>query len=232
VPSLSNGVGEYAKEVATMAFSKSEIQQIYAKRAGNYDVSANLYYLLGFRETRYRKLAVEALAPGPGDTVVEIGCGTGLNFRYLEERIGEDGRIVGVDLSEDMLERAAQRVSQKAWENVTLVHEDAARYQFPEGMTRAISTFALTLVPEYEAVIRRVSGALGTDGRMVVLDLRKPKRWPEWLLKTTVLLTRPFGVTLDLADRKPWRAMEKYFSRVSYEELFGGFAFLAVAEND
>lgn len=215
-----------------MAFSKSEIREIYAKRADNYDVSANLYYLLGFREAHYRKLAVQALDPARGDTVVEIGCGTGLNFGYLQDRIGEKGRIVGVDLSAQMLEVAADRVSRHGWKNVTLVNGDAARYEFPDGMSRAISTFALTLVPEYDAVTLRISAALGREGRMVVLDLRKPERWPEWFLKAAVALTRPFGVTLDLAERKPWRAMERHFSRVEYQKLFGGFAFLAVGEND
>lgn len=215
-----------------MAFSKSEIREIYAKRAGNYDLSANLYYLLGFREARYRRLAVQALNPEPGDTVVEIGCGTGLNFRYLEDRIGEDGHIVGVDLSASMLEKAADRVSRNGWANVRLVNEDAAQFKFPEAASRVISTFALTLVPEYETVIRRASETVGREGRMVVLDLRKPERWPEWLLKVGVALTRPFGVTLDLAERKPWRTMERHFSRVTYEELFGGFAFLATGENE
>ena len=84
---------------------------------------------------------------------------------------------------------------------------------------------------EYEAIIRRVSETLGAGGRLVILDLRKPERGPEWLLRAAVTLTRPFGVTLDLAERKPWLAMEKHFSHVTYQELYGGFAFLATAEN-
>jgi len=215
-----------------MAFSKSEIREIYAKRAEHYDVSANLYYLLGFREAHYRKLAVRALDAARGDTVVEIGCGTGLNFGYLQERIGEKGHIIGVDLSAEMLEQAADRINRNGWKNVSLVNRDAARYDLPDEMSCAISTFALTLVPEYDAVVRRISAALGGAGRMVVLDLRKPERWPDWLLNAAVALTRPFGVTLDLAERKPWRAMERHFSRVEYQELFGGFAFLANGEND
>ncbi len=66
-----------------MAIAKPEIAQLYGKRAGSYDVSANLYYLLGIREFAYRKMAVRALNLQQGDTVVELGCGTGLNFRYL-----------------------------------------------------------------------------------------------------------------------------------------------------
>ncbi|HSM32232.1 MAG TPA: methyltransferase domain-containing protein [Woeseiaceae bacterium] len=215
-----------------MAFSKSELKSIYNKRAGNYDVSANLYYLLGFREAHYRRRAVEALDPRPGDTVVEIGCGTGLNFRYLLEPLGDKGRIIGVDLSESMLRKARERVHKQAWrDNVTLVRTDAARYRFPQEMSRAVSTFAITLMPEYDAIIRRVSESLGADGRLVILDLKRPERWPEWLLQAAVALTRPFGVTLDLAERKPWLAMQKHFSDVTYEELYGGMAFLATAEN-
>jgi len=63
-----------------MALNKYQIIQLYRKRAANYDWSANLYYLIGFREFKYRKMAIQQLQLQVGDTVVEIGCGTGLNF--------------------------------------------------------------------------------------------------------------------------------------------------------
>lgn len=62
-----------------MAFSKEEIIRKYQARAKRYNFTANLYYLLGLREFAYRKKAVLALNLKPGDTVVELGCGTGLN---------------------------------------------------------------------------------------------------------------------------------------------------------
>ena len=60
--------------------SKAAIAELYRKRARNYDFTANLYYLIGFREYAYRRMAVEALGLKRADTVVDIGCGTGLNF--------------------------------------------------------------------------------------------------------------------------------------------------------
>ena len=58
-----------------MALNKNQIVALYRKRAANYDLSANLYYLIGFREFKYRKLAVQKLQLKQGSTVVEIGCG-------------------------------------------------------------------------------------------------------------------------------------------------------------
>ncbi|NIP58969.1 MAG: methyltransferase domain-containing protein, partial [Gemmatimonadetes bacterium] len=101
-----------------MALTKPELTDLYRRRAPRYDLSANLYYLLGFREWAYRKKAIRALRLEPGDTVVEIGCGTGLNFGLLREAVGPEGRVVGVDMTTAMLEEARERVDREAWDNV------------------------------------------------------------------------------------------------------------------
>ena len=46
-----------------------------------------------------------------------------------------------------------------------------------------------------------------------------------------VFITKPFGVSLDIADRKPWEKMKKCFSKVTVRGLYGGFAFIAAGEN-
>ena len=61
-------------------FTKDELCTLYRRRAAWYDITANLYYFLGFREFAYRYQAASALRLQPRETVVEIGCGTGLNF--------------------------------------------------------------------------------------------------------------------------------------------------------
>jgi ubiquinone/menaquinone biosynthesis C-methylase UbiE len=166
----------------------------------------------------------------PGDTAVEIGCGTGLNFDYLRDAVGEEGRIIGVDLTDAMLEQANQRIAREGWANVTLVQCDAADYEFPAEVRGVLSTFALTLIPEYERVIARAANALATEGRLVVLDLRQPENWPMWLVRLGVFITQPFGVSLDLTARKPWDVMKKHFSRVTTRFLYGGFVYIAVGE--
>jgi demethylmenaquinone methyltransferase/2-methoxy-6-polyprenyl-1,4-benzoquinol methylase len=214
-----------------MAFGKETIARIYTKRAKGYDFSANLYYLLGFREFAYRKKAVEALQLRPGDTVVEIGCGTGLNFPLLQAKIGSSGRIIGVDMTTAMLVKARQRAKRHGWLNVTFVNEDAAAFTFPGSVEGVLSTFALTLVPEYDAVIQRAAAALAPGKHMVVMDFKRADKWPESLVRLFVMLTRPFAVTLDLAERRPWLSMQRYLKAVRLEELYFGGAYICTAES-
>ena len=76
-------------------------------------------------------------------------------------------------------------------------------------MNGIISTFALTLAPELEDVIRRGSEALAQDGRFVILDFKLPNNRLAALAPFFVWTTSPFGVSLDLASRHPWEALEK-----------------------
>lgn len=213
-----------------MPLTKKHLQNLYRKRAANYDFSANLYYLVGFRIRSYRKLALSKLGVKEGDTVAEIGCGTGLNFKHVMSKIGKSGKLIGVDLTDAMLEKAKQRAVKNNWQNVELIDIDAAKYDFPENINAVFSTFALTLVPEYEDVIRNASQALSSDGKLVILDLKQPDNWPLWLVKFGVFITKPFGVSLDIADRKLWKVMEKYFKKVDVQEIYGGFAYVVVGE--
>lgn len=213
-----------------MLLTQEQLRDLYRRRARSYDFSANLYYLIGFREAYYRKRAVAALGLKPGDTVVEIGCGTGLNFIYLHDQVGDTGRIIGVDLTDAMLRQARKRVNAHHWHNVELIQADAAQYRFPTQVRAVISSFALTLVPEYEKVIANAAKALGEQGRMVILDLKKSERWPLWLVKLGVWITKPFGVSLKLTERHPWEVMKNYFSDVRVEEIYGGFVYIATGK--
>jgi ubiquinone/menaquinone biosynthesis C-methylase UbiE len=213
-----------------MALTKFQLRDLYRMRAANYDITANLYYLIGFREVHYRKRAVSALKLRNGDTVVEIGCGTGLNFPYLLQSVGKTGKLIGVDLTDAMLEKARERIRRNGWQNIELVEADAATYRFPDEVQGILSTFALTLVPEYEQVIACAAQALAAGGRLVIADFKRPDNFPLGLVKLGVFITKPFGVTLDLTERKPWQAMAKYFPHVTITQLFGGCAYIAVGE--
>ena len=206
---------------------REDIRDLYSRRAGWYDISANAYYVIGFREWAYRRRAVRALRAQPGATIVELGCGTGLNFEAIERVIGPEGRIIGVDMTGAMLVQARRRVEAHGWRNVSLVESDIARYEFPAGIAGVISTFALTLVAECDAVIARAATALPAGGRLVVLDLKEPEWAPQWLVDAAAWLTRPFGVTADLARRRPWEAMSPLLADFRLDDVYFGFAYVA-----
>lgn len=213
-----------------MALTTSETRDLYRRRARSYDRAVWLYRLVGVRLSKYRRLAVEALSLKPGDTVVEIGCGTGLNFPLLEERIGPDGRIIGVDLTDAMLEQAGHRVRAAGWHNVQLVHSDADAYRFPADVAGVLATFTITLIPRYDDVIRRAAEALRPGGRLVVFDIKKPEGWPLWLVRLAAWLNKPFGVSLALAERHPWVPVKRHSAEVSFKTFYFGVLYLSVGE--
>lgn len=211
-----------------MALSERDVRNTYSKRARFYDFTANLYYLAGLREQRYRRMAVAELDPQPGDTVVELGCGTGLNFDLIQERIGPAGTLIGVDLTPAMLERAGRRVAKRGWKNVELIERDIADLEYPALVDRVISTFALTLSPFYGRAIRRAREALSPGGAFVLLDLKAPADAGPRLVRFAALAARPFAVTPDLAARRPWEIIEQEFGSYSFRNLYFGFCYIAV----
>ena len=69
---------------------------------------------------------MSALGLRPGDTVLDVGCGTGLCFPCIQDRIGPSGRLIAVEPSREMLDQAMQRVAQHGWDNVTPINTAAA----------------------------------------------------------------------------------------------------------
>jgi len=213
-----------------MAFTKDEIRGLYRKRARRYDAETSLFSLAGMRLSDYRRRTVAGLALRPGDTAVDLACGTGLNFPLLQEAVGPEGRIVGVDMTDAMLEQARARVRNEGWKNVDLVQADLAEYAFPPGAGGILSTLAITLVPEFDAVIRRGAAALRPGGRLAVFDMKLPEGWPGWLVRFAAWVNRPFGVTLDVAERHPWESVRKHLREVEFREFYAGALYISIGE--
>jgi len=212
-----------------MALTSLQTRDLYRRRARRYDDTVRLLRLVGIDLDRYRRDTIAALDLEPGDVVVELGCGTGLNFAHIQQRIGPRGRLIGVDLTDAMLQVASERVAREGWLNVELVRADLGEWRIPEGVSAVLSTLALTLVPEYDEVIRRASRALRPGGKMAVLDMKDPPAWPRWLVRFFAWLNKPFGVSLDLADRHPWESLAAHLDVAAYREYFGGALYLCTA---
>jgi ubiquinone/menaquinone biosynthesis C-methylase UbiE len=185
----------------------------------------------GYPQVAQRLRTVQALGLRPGASVVDVACGTGLNFSLLEKAIGPGGRIVGVDLTDAMLDQARERIKTNGWDNISLVQSDAVEYEFPAQVDAILSTYALSQVPECAAVIAHGAAALSAGGRWAVLDLKVPDRTPRWLTQLGTASVRPFAAIDEWMMRRPWEAirgaMQEELAHVSWTELFFGTAFLA-----
>jgi ubiquinone/menaquinone biosynthesis C-methylase UbiE len=210
--------------------TQERLIETYRKKAKRYDVTSRLYPAPGYPQRGQRLRTVEALGLGPGDLVVDMACGTGLNFSLLEERIGPEGRIVGVDLTDAMLAQAQQRVETNGWSNVSLVQADAAAFEFPSEVDGILSTYALTQVPGCREVIAHGAAALSAGGRWAVLDLKVPDNAPRRLAQLGIAAVRPFASIEEWTARRPWdairAAMETELTHATWTELFFGTAFL------
>jgi demethylmenaquinone methyltransferase/2-methoxy-6-polyprenyl-1,4-benzoquinol methylase len=195
----------------------------YRRKARHYDVTSRLYPLPGYPQRSQRRRTVEALGLRPGGTVVDVACGTGLNFSLLEEAIGPEGRIVGVDLTDAMLAQAEERIEANGWRNVGLVQADAAAFEFPAGVDAILSTYALTQVPGAEEVVVNGAAALVPGGRLAILDLKLPDHAPRRLAQV--------GISAEWIERRPWEtirdAVERELVEATWAELCFGTAFLA-----
>ena len=211
--------------------TQERLINIYRKKAKHYDITTRLYPAPGYPQRTQRLRAVRALGLRAGDSVIDMACGTGLNFPLIEEAIGPDGRIIGVDLTDAMLTRAQDRIKTNGWKNISLVESDAVAFTFPTEVDAILSTYAMTQVPESPEVIGHGAAALSAGGRWVVLDLKVPDNTPGWLTQLGTAPVRPFASIDEWTMRRPWdtihAAMQKELADLSWTELFFGTAFLA-----
>ncbi len=203
----------------------------YRKKARHYDFTSRLYPAPGYPQRAQRLRAVQALGLRAGDSVIDIACGTGLNFPLIEAVIGPSGRILGVDLTDAMLAQAQDRIETNGWSNVKLMQSDAVEFDFPAEVDAILSTYALTQVPACAKVIAHGAAALCGGGRWAVLDLKVPDKTPSWISQLGTGVVRPFAGIDEWIIRRPWEtirlAMQEELADVSWTELFFGTAFLA-----
>src|SRR3984885_3085298 len=139
-----DAVGLNEHTVSQADSTREHLIETYRKKAKHYDITSRLYPAPGYPQRTQRLRTVQAPGLPPDDTVIDVACGTGLNFPLLQKAVGPGGRIVGVDLTDAMLARAQDRTNANGWSNVSLVQADAAGFGFPAEGDAIVSTYALT----------------------------------------------------------------------------------------
>src|SRR4030042_293281 len=95
----------------------------------------------------YRALAVERLALQPGETVIDLGCGTGLSLPLLAAAVGEQGRVIGLDASPDMLALSRRRIEAGGWRNIELVEAFAHQFRPKTPVAALLARHINPLIP-------------------------------------------------------------------------------------
>jgi SAM-dependent methyltransferase len=125
-------------------------------------------------------LLIEAASVGASEHVVDIGCGTGETTRACAER-AVDGRVVGVDVSTAMLERARQRAADAGLTNVEFERGDAQVYPFaPASFDLAVSRFGVMFFDDPLAAFTNIGRALKPGGRLALVAWQDMTR-NEWV---------------------------------------------------
>ncbi len=99
-----------------------------------------------------RTACVEQLNLEPGATVVEFGCGPGVNFPALRAAVGATGRVVGVDVTKPMIDRARSLVARREWDNVEVICADATTPPI-DSVDAVVATFVTSLFENPQMVV-------------------------------------------------------------------------------
>ncbi len=205
-------------------YEPSFIRHRYNRIAGFF----RLFELLFLLPPGIRRKAVRRLQLKPGDSVLEIGCGTGRNLPFLREAVGPEGHIFGVDLSEGMLSKARQLCTRRKWENVTLIHSDASMYTVPDPVSGVIFSLSYATIPHHKQVLRHAWNQLQAGRNLVIMDAKLPPGirgrlllpYSVWIMKRTVL-GNPFI--------QPWKDLSELTEQFTIEELLFGSYYICAA---
>ncbi len=177
------------------------------------------------REWPRRLRAIDRLALGPGDIVLDVACGTGLSFAPLAERVGEQGTVVGVELSPEMAAVARRRIDDAGWRNVHLLIADAA--QAPLGTWRfdAVLIHYAHDVLQSPAALNNLFACARPGTRVAVAGIKTVHP----LLLPLNLWARLRGwryrTSSDNLDA-PWRSMAPWVPQLDIETFLLGTAFV------
>jgi phosphatidylethanolamine/phosphatidyl-N-methylethanolamine N-methyltransferase len=138
-----------------------KVERVYSNYAGVYD------HIFGKIFHESRESAVRNLGVRPGERILEVGIGTGLSLPLYPEHC----RVVGIDLSPGMLEKARARAAQFALRHVELHQMDAGRMSFEDdSFDTVMAAYVVTAVPDYRSVVSEMIRVCRPGGRIIMLN--------------------------------------------------------------
>lgn len=205
------------------------LKERYRRHAADYDKGKR------FSE-RIRPEAIGRLDLKPGESVLDLGCGTGLSFEMLQQGVGPEGRIIGVELSPEMLEIAHEKVESNGWKNVTLIQGDAQTVEAPDPLDAVLAFFVPEILISPPAVTRAID-SLEPGGRLIAAGVKHAQGPLGPLFNLYFQLRfrtwRWVGVRGSMnrifAKGQPYHALEKAVPSLERQDFMLGCAYIARA---
>jgi SAM-dependent methyltransferase len=159
---------------------------LWAQKQDLFDAQVNLH---GLR-------AIDVLAPAAGESIMDIGCGTGTSSFQLAERVGSDGRVVGYDISSTMVSAARSRAAGMGATNVEFDVADAHTHSFEPTADAVYSRFGVMFFADPHGAFANIRTGLRPGGRLAFVCWQSPALNP-WISKPMEAVRKyvelPFG---------------------------------------
>jgi demethylmenaquinone methyltransferase/2-methoxy-6-polyprenyl-1,4-benzoquinol methylase len=189
----------------------------YSRDAGRYDARTSRYEV-------YRRRAIDLLSVSPGEVVADVGCGTGLCFEQLVDRVGPEGTVVGVEPAVQMRALAAERIADQGWTNVVLVGSAVECAVLPP-LDHALFC-AVHDVLQSPAALDHVLAHVRDGGGVVATGGKWAPAWAVALNAGVLALHAPF-VRNFAGFGKPWALLAERVPGLMVEEVALGAGYVA-----
>ena len=175
-----------------------------------------------------RQKATALLSLRSGDSVLDVGCGSGGAFPFLVQAVGTAGKVVGVEISPASAAHARHRAAANGWSGVEVILSSAQDVRLT-GPFDGLLMFAAPDVYASKASLAQLTPHLRAGARVVFFGSKVSKRRFGWLLNFALnfALTKLSLPTTPGLEAEPWRVASEQLGDFVVEEFFHGWMFLA-----
>lgn len=172
-----------------------------------------------------RREAIERLSLRPGETVLDVGCGTGLSFAPLLERLGPSGRIVGIEQCPEMMAKARERVCAEDWPHISLKQAPAEDARWQGQADAALFHFTHDILRR-PAALDNVLAHLKPGARVVATGLQWAAPWA-WPVNLFVMGAALYSVSSLDGMNRPWSELSTRLQGFEARPTWMGSIFIA-----